>query len=106
MFDHFQEMCFQVDKHREELKKRIDDIALAMIDEIKKKEAIHLNELKKRFPPFDHSKSLENELNETEELFRDPNLLIESIQDMQQKQEESLSEIQLKLNQINRVKVH
>ena len=66
----------QVDQHREELKKRIDDIALAMIDEIKKKEAIHLNELKKRFPPFDYSKSLENELNEIEELFRDPNLLI------------------------------
>ena len=64
VFDHFHQILFQIDQHREELKKRIDDIALAMIDEIKKKEAMYLNELKKRFPPFDYSKSLENELNE------------------------------------------
>ncbi len=67
---------------------------------------MYLNKLRKRFPPFDYSKSLENELNETEELFRNPNLLIESIRDMQQNQKESLKEIQLKLNQINLVKVH
>jgi hypothetical protein len=97
-------MRFQVDEQREELKKRIDDIALAMIDEIKKSEAMYFKELKKRFSSLDESKSLENELNETEELFRDPNLLIESIRDMQQKQKESLKDIQLKLNQINQVK--
>jgi hypothetical protein len=51
VFDHFHQILFQIDQHREELKKRIDDIALAMIDEIKKKEAMYLNELKKRFPP-------------------------------------------------------
>ncbi len=28
-FSHFQEMRFQIDQHREELKKKIDDIALA-----------------------------------------------------------------------------
>ena len=28
VFDHFQEMRFQIDQHREELKKRIDDAAL------------------------------------------------------------------------------
>ena len=33
MFDHFQEIRFKIDEQREELKKRIDDIALAMIDE-------------------------------------------------------------------------
>ena len=35
VFDHFQEIRFQIDEHREELKKRIDDIALEMIDETK-----------------------------------------------------------------------
>ncbi len=32
VFDHFQEIRFKIDQHREELKKRIDDIALKMID--------------------------------------------------------------------------
>jgi hypothetical protein len=32
VFDHFQEMRFQIDEHRERLKVRIDEIALAMID--------------------------------------------------------------------------
>jgi hypothetical protein len=35
VFDYFQEMRFQVDEHREELKGKIDVIALAMIDRIK-----------------------------------------------------------------------
>jgi hypothetical protein len=45
VFDHFQEMRFQVDEHREELKKRIDDIALEMIDKIKKHEEAYLKSL-------------------------------------------------------------
>jgi hypothetical protein len=44
-------------------------------------------------------------LEEKEEYFRNPNLLIQSIKEMQQRQEESLKEIQLKLNEINQVKV-
>ncbi len=54
---------------------------------------------------FDQSKSLDKELEEIEELFRNPNLLIQSIKEMQQRQEESLKEIQSKLNEINQVKV-
>jgi hypothetical protein len=57
------------------------------------------------FLRFMIKKSLENELNETEELFRDPNLLIETIRDMQQKQEGSLNYIQLKLNEMHQIKV-
>ncbi len=36
---------------------------------------------------------------------RNPNLLIQSIKEMQQRHEESLKEIQSKLNEINQVKV-
>jgi len=104
LFDHFQEIRFQIDEHREEVKKRIDDIALAMIDRTKKNEEIYLKNLKERFSSFDHGKSLEHELNEIEETFRDPNLLIQTIQDMQCKQEESLKYIELKLNEMNQVK--
>jgi hypothetical protein len=67
-------------------------------------EEMYLKELKKSFSSFDDCKSLENELNQIEETFRNPNLLIESIKDMQQKQETALNEIQSKLNEITIVK--
>ena len=35
MFDHFQEIRFQIDEQREELNKRIDDIVLATIERTK-----------------------------------------------------------------------
>jgi hypothetical protein len=35
VFDHFQEIRFQIDERREEMKKKIDDIALTMIDKAK-----------------------------------------------------------------------
>ncbi len=35
VFDHFQELRFQVDEHRERLKEKIDEIALAMIEVLK-----------------------------------------------------------------------
>jgi hypothetical protein len=102
-------MRFQIDQKREELKKKIDDIALAMIDETKKYEAIYLKNLKEKLfenfsSSFDESQSIENELNQIEETFRDPNLLIKTIKQMQRKQEESLNEIQFKLNEMNQVR--
>jgi hypothetical protein len=104
VFDHFQEMRFQVDEQREELKKLIDDIALKMIDEIKLNESMYLKELKERFSSVHDCKSLEIESKEIEELYRDPNLLIESIREMQRKQETALNDIQIKLNEMNQVK--
>jgi len=59
VFDHFQELRFQVDEHREELKKRIDDIALEMIDKIKKYEEKYLRDLKENYSSFDGMQSLE-----------------------------------------------
>ncbi|MFN9953489.1 MAG: hypothetical protein ACK55I_10335, partial [bacterium] len=50
------------------------------------------------------TKSLEQCLNETEESFRNPNVLIESIQEMQRQQEESIEELKLKLNEQSQVK--
>jgi hypothetical protein len=104
IFNHFQELRSQIDQHREELKKRIDDIALAMIDQTKKYEKVYLNDLKEKFSSFDDSQSLENEMNEIEELFRNPNLVIKSITELQQKQEDSLKDIQLKLNEMSKIK--
>ena len=104
VFDHFQEMRFQIDEQREELKEKIDDIALEMIQQTKKYEVMYLKNLKEYFSSFYETKSLEIELNEMEVTFRNPNLLIGTIREMQQKIEESLNEIQLKLNEMNLLK--
>jgi hypothetical protein len=66
VFDHFQEIRFKIDQHREELKKRIDDIALGMIDETKKYQEKYLKELKESFSSFDETQSVEDKLNELE----------------------------------------
>jgi len=63
-----------------------------------------LRDLKEGFPLFDHSQSLESELNQIEDTFRNPNLLVQSIKEMLSKQEASLKEIQVKLNQMTTVK--
>ncbi len=46
VFEHFQEMRFEVDEQREELKKRIDDIASKMIDQTTKYEQLYLETIK------------------------------------------------------------
>jgi hypothetical protein len=104
VFDHFQEMRFQVDEHRERIKEKIDEIALEMIDKIKKHEESFSKSLKEHFSSFDETRSLESELKQIEATYRDPNLLIQSIHEMQQKQETALNEIQLKLNEMTVVK--
>jgi hypothetical protein len=97
---------FQIDEHRERIKERIDEIALAMIDQTKKSEEMYLKNIKEGFSTFDNCISSEHDLNEIEDTFRNPNLLIETIKEMQHKQEESLNEIQLKLTEMNQVKDH
>ena len=99
-------MRFQIDQHREELKEKsdeIDEIALAMIDHTKKYEALYLENVKEGFSLFDDCKSLEHDLNQIEDAFRNPNLLIQSIKDMQQKQETALNKIHLNLNEMNQM---
>ncbi len=76
IFNHFQEMRFQIDEQREVLKKKIDDIVLEMIDQAEKCEETLLKSLNEKFSSFDETRSIENELNQIEETFRDPSLLI------------------------------
>jgi len=46
VFNHFQELRFQIDEHRERLKAKIDDVALEMIEQTKKCEAEYLKKVK------------------------------------------------------------
>jgi hypothetical protein len=105
--EHFQEMRFKIDEQREKLKEKIDEIALEMIDKTKLFEATFLKSLNEKLKGSLKSleaKSLEEDLEENEETFRNPNILIESILEIQLKQEDMIENIQLKLNEINEVK--
>jgi hypothetical protein len=105
--NHFHEIRFQIDEQREELKQKIDDIALDMIEKTKKYEADYFKSLNAKLDASLKSleiKSLENELNEMEETFRDPNILLGEIREMHQKREKSISEIKEMLNEISQVK--
>jgi hypothetical protein len=64
-----------------------------MIDKVNKCEESLLKNLKEKFSWCEESQSLETQLNQIEETFRNPNHLIESIQEMQRNQEDSLKDI-------------
>jgi hypothetical protein len=82
-FDHFQELRFKIDEHREQLKETIDKIALNMIEEIKKFQVVYLTSIAERLE--NAPKSIDDEMNELNELFRDPDLLLVKIKQRQQK---------------------
>jgi hypothetical protein len=86
-------MRFQVYEHRERLKEKIDTISLDMIDRTTKYEAMYLKNLNEKLFETQSFDNLENELNGIEETFRHPSLLISTIKEMQQRQEESLNEM-------------
>jgi hypothetical protein len=102
--NHFQEMRFQIDEHREKLKERIDEIALEMIDKTKKYEAMYSKSLKENL--LENTLTFKSIDQEMEEKFRNPILLLDSIKEMQLQQEKDINDITLKLNEISQVKVH
>ena len=104
--NHFQEIRFQLDMHREKLKEKIDEIYMEMIEKTKEFEMSYLNCLDEKLSSSLKSieiKSIVEDLNATEETFRDPNLLIESIREMNLKQKNAIDSIQLNLNEMSQV---
>jgi hypothetical protein len=102
--NHFQEMRFQIDEHRENLKAKIDEVALEMIDKTKQLEAKYLTSL--NAISVETNKTLDLEIKETEEAFRNPTLLIESIRDMQLKKENDVELIKVKLVELKQANDH
>jgi hypothetical protein len=99
--NHFQDIRRKIDVQREELKDQIDKIALALIDQTKDMEQnclTSLNEFKVDVFDFDKEKNILNEI------FRDVNLSIESMKELQSKQDESILIIKSKINEVNQLK--
>ena len=104
--EHFQEIRFKLDEHREELKQKIDHTYMEMIDKTKKFEAAYLKSLEDKLNAFlklFQTTSLEQRLKETEESFRNPNLLIDTIREMQRQQETAIAELKLRLDEQSQV---
>ena len=105
--NHFQEVRLQLDMHREKFKEKIDDIYMEMIEKTKEFEVEYLNSIKKNIETSLQSfeiKSICEDLKEVEDKFRDPNILIKTIEEMNLKQQEAIAMIQLNLNTVNQVK--
>jgi hypothetical protein len=105
--NHFQEIRFKLDEHRETLKGKIDDIYMEMIEKTKKFEASYLKSLEDKLEPSLKSfetKSLEQSLKETDESFRNPNLLLESIREIPRTKEEVIVELKMKLDEQSQAK--
>ena len=108
-FDHFQELRRQIDLHREEskekindiqLKNKIDDIALDMIDKTKVCEASYSN-----MPYFNVSfKTIDENVNELNEIFRDPKLSLEQIKEIKSNQDVIISDLKSKLSECTKTR--
>jgi len=82
------------------MKKKIDDIALAMIDKVKEFEVINMTSVNENL--LETQSFFEAETNwldkELRDQLRNPNLSIRTIHEMQSRQNEALNDIQSKLN--------
>ena len=106
--NHFQELRRQLDIHRETLKETVDEIYFDMIEKTKEFEDSFLKSLNEKLEAFCKSievKSIEDELKDIEDKFRNPYLLIEPIKVMHLKQQETIEKIQSTLNEMNQIKI-
>jgi hypothetical protein len=98
--NHFQEVRRKIDLHREKLKEKIDDIYMNIIEETKLFEASYLKFLNEKISASFQKleiRTVEEELQEIEKMFRDPNILIESIREINLKQQDLIRSLQSKL---------
>ena len=106
--DHFQEVRRLIDMHRENLKEKIDEIYMQMIEKTRECEALYLKSFNEKLDAslnnYEANSSVDDELKEMEKTFRNPNLLIESIKEMHLKQEETISIIQSNINEMSQVR--
>jgi hypothetical protein len=95
-----------MDLHREEVKEKLDEIYLAMIEQTKTFEINYMKSLDAKLTSTlkaYETKSVQIELNEIDEKLRDPNIRIESLI---QTQVTTLEDIKSKLNEMSRVNGH
>ena len=99
-FDYFSEIRRQIDIQREELKKKIDEISLKLIDQVNEREKVYKSKLKESI-----SFVVDTDINKFSHLlmreFRDPNLLVDKVKLLQIKHEQDIKEFQASICEFN-----
>ena len=98
--ERFNEIRNKIDIQREELKKKIDEIALEMIDQTKDKEKKLIKDLSLANSNIINT-VIEEEFKRLLEEFRNPNMLLENIKSSIQKQESEINQIKTCINNCN-----
>jgi hypothetical protein len=106
--NHFQEVRRKIDLQREELKDKIDKVALQMIEQTKIIEAKYKIEQKQKYDSVMFHKNKkstkEQEFKDLEEKFRQPKLSLQSLKQLQVSQNVLISEIMSKQQEIVEIK--
>ena len=96
-FDHFTEIRRQIDIQREELKNKIDEIALRMIDQANEREKAYQLKLKESI-----SVIIDTDIKQFSQLlmreFRDPDLLVDKVKLLQIKHEQNVKDFQTRIS--------
>jgi hypothetical protein len=109
--EHFQEIRFQIDLRRENLIEQIDKIYLNMIEQTKKFEVSFSKNSLPNLEKMDtlktsHSNTLEEELEELNDSFRDIHLSAQTLKEKYKKQEEANAKFKSKLNEMSQIEEH
>jgi hypothetical protein len=93
----------QIDIHREELKAKIDEIALGMIEKAKKQESEFYQDLKETHRIKDFN--FEDEKQNLDEIFRNVDLTFDQIKQLKLDSEIGIKSLQAKMIDLNGLKV-
>ena len=101
---YFNEMKRQINLQREKLKNEIDKIATEMIEKTSKYERAYLESMNAKSEK--PTKSFKDEMKDLNEMFRNPNILLSDLKQMQENQEKILADLRFKLTEMSQVKKH
>ena len=102
--NYFQDLRRKIDIHRETFKEKIDDIYMDMIERTIKCEASYLKNLNEKLEKDFETESVDTEFKKLQNSFRNPNIKTETIREIQLKQEETISDLKSKLNEMSQIK--
>ena len=100
-FDHFSEIRRQINIQREELKVKIDEIAVKLIGQVNEKEKAHNLKAKNSFLEAITAVDIEKDRKRIVNGFRQPNMLITDITHFQYVQERKIKEVQSRISEID-----
>ena len=105
--EHFAEIRRQIDVRREELKLKVDKIALAMIDEVKRFESKYATNLNGRMADVQlkhDAKSVQRSRDELIVMLRDANLVVKSMEVLMSRQQEAMADLNSKLIEMTQIR--